>query len=136
MNINNSSSSYDNNVYNLIKKSIDAASMSSKVTANNIANVNTKGYKRYYVSFQDAIKEETDNLALKTEDQRHMGDSEDNSGITVKQDTTSSMNADGNNVDIDSEMSDLAANTLMYNAMITQINSKLASSRLVINGGR
>lgn len=134
MNIGNLS--YDGKVYNMIKKSIDAASVTNKVSANNIANVNTKGYKRYYVSFEDALKNETDTLDLKTDNPRHISDNEDNGQIKVKQDTSTSMNEDGNNVDIDNEMSNLAANSLMYNAMITEINNKLSNSRLVINGGR
>lgn len=43
-------------VYDLIKKSMDAASLRRKVIANNIANYNTKDYKGYYVNFEDTLK--------------------------------------------------------------------------------
>jgi flagellar basal-body rod protein FlgB len=46
------------------------------------------------------------------------------------------MREDGNNVNIDSEMTNQAANSLMYNALITQINNRLSNTRTVINGGR
>jgi flagellar basal-body rod protein FlgB len=55
--------------------------------------------------------------------------------IKIKQDKSTSMREDGNNVDIESEMSNQAANTLLYNALITQANSKLSMTRYVITGG-
>jgi flagellar basal-body rod protein FlgB len=45
------------------------------------------------------------------------------------------MRADGNNVDLDVEKVNQAANTLMYNALVTQANSKLSASKYVITGG-
>lgn len=134
MNINNGS--LDSNVYNLIKKSLDASSLRSKVSANNIANINTKGYKAYYVSFEDTLKKSSDELELKTTDPRHIPLNPDEGEITVKQDTTTAMKEDGNNVDVDNEMVNQAANSLMYNAMITELNNKMSNSRYVINGGR
>ncbi|MDT8716660.1 flagellar basal body rod protein FlgB [Clostridium sp. 19966] len=127
---------YDQKVYNLIKKGLDASMTRSNVMANNIANVNTKGYKRYYVSFEDALNSATDNLKMETSDPLHISDSDNEGQITIKQDTSTSMNLDGNNVDVDQEMSNLAANTLYYNALATQINSELSMSRSVINGGK
>jgi flagellar basal-body rod protein FlgB len=130
-------SSLDNNVYNLIKKSLDASSLRSKVSANNIANLNTKGYKSYYVSFEDTLKNNMDdNISLKTTDDRHINDVQQEGDITVKQDTTTSMNQDGNNVDVDNEMVNQAANSLMYNAMVTELNNRFSNARYVINGGK
>lgn len=129
-------SSFDSNVYDLIKKSLDASSLRSKISANNIANINTKGYKSYYVSFEDTLKNSTNDLELKTTDARHIKDMASSGEISVKQDTQTAMNQDGNNVDIDNEMVNQAANALMYNAMVTQLSSKLSESKYVINGGR
>ena len=36
---------------------LDALSLRSKVAMHNIANQNTPGYKRYYVSFEEQLKE-------------------------------------------------------------------------------
>lgn len=135
MEINNNS--MDSNTYALIKKSLDASALRSKVSANNIANLNTKDYKAYYVSFEDTLQNNMDNLDLKTSDSRHITDSgQDYGDISVKQDTTTAMNQDGNNVDIDNEMVNQAANSLMYNAMVTELNNRMANTRLVINGGK
>lgn len=129
------STSLDMKVYDLLKKGLDASSLRGKVIANNIANVNTIGYKKYTVSFEETLQENMDKLELKNEDDKHMklgvpGE------ITIKKDESTSMRSDGNNVDIDNEMANEAANALMYNALITQVNNRLTNTRYVINGGR
>ncbi|NLP27326.1 MAG: flagellar basal body rod protein FlgB [Clostridia bacterium] len=127
--------SYDNKVYNLIKQGLNASSLRSRVIANNIANVNTKGYKKYYVSFEETLKNTMNSVQLEKSDDLHL-DGENVAGkIKIKQDKSTSMREDGNNVDIESEMSNQAANTLLYNALITQANSKLSMTRYVITGG-
>lgn len=130
-----SNMSYDNKVYNLIKQGLDATSLRSKVIANNIANVNTKGYKKYYVTFEETLKDAMNSVKLEKSDALHLDGANNTGKISIKQDTSTSMREDGNNVDIESEMSNQAANTLLYNALITQANSKLSLTRYVITGG-
>ena len=77
-----------------------------------------------------------DNLNLKTTSDKHISDATSIGEAKVEQDTTSSMNPDGNNVDIDSEMANQAANNIMYNSLITQVNIKLSLERYIINGGK
>lgn len=123
-------------VYNLIKKSLDASTLRSKVIANNIANVNTKDYKRYYVSFEDSLNQNLDELELKTNDDRHIQTAEEPGQVKIEQDTNSSMREDGNNVDIENEMVNQASNTLMYDALITEASNRLAMTKYIINDGR
>ena len=104
-------------VYELIKSSLDATDLRGKAIANNIANINTPGYKRKYVSF-----EETLNKANKKPK------------IEVKEDKSTSMRADGNNVDLENEKVNQAANSLMYNGLVSITNTKLAMARTVITG--
>jgi flagellar basal-body rod protein FlgB len=125
----------DMQVYNLVKKGLDATSTRSKVIANNIANINTKGYKKFYVSFEENLKKTTGEVEMKTTDRKHINKGLDSSEVRIKQDKSSSMREDGNNVDIDNEMANQAANTLMYNALISQANSRISSIRYVITGG-
>lgn len=122
--------------YELLKKSLDASSLRGKVIANNIANINTKGYKKYTVSFEENLKESMDDIELKTTDSRHINDGSPFGEIKIEKDTSRSMREDGNNVDIDNEMANQAANNLMYNALISQVNSRLAMERYVIKEGR
>jgi flagellar basal-body rod protein FlgB len=129
--INNLSNS--SNTYDLLKKGLDAASTRSEVIANNIANINTAGYKRYYVNFEDSLKNSMNNIELKKTDPKHI-DETSSSDIQVLQDNSSSMKADGNNVDINTEMVDQSTNSLMYNALVTQINSRLQLTSYIISG--
>lgn len=105
-------------VYNLIKMGLDATELRSKAIANNIANVNTPGYKRKYVTFEDTL-----DSSLKVDPK-----------IELKEDKSDSVRFDGNNVDLENEKVNQAANTLQYNALITMSNTKLAMTKSVISG--
>lgn len=126
----------DQVVYNLIKKGLDASSERSKVISNNIANVNTKGFKRSYVTFEENLNDSINNLEMKETNSRHMQDSAGYGEVQTKTDTSSSMREDGNNVDIDNEMSNEAANSLMYYALISQANTRISQEKYVIEGGK
>lgn len=128
--------SKDQVVYNLIKKGLDASSERSKVISNNIANVNTKDFKRSYVTFEENLNNSIDNLSMKETSNMHMQDSAKYGEIDTKTDTSSSMREDGNNVDIENEMSNEAANTLMYYALISQANTRISQEKYVIDGGK
>jgi len=62
-----------NKVYGLLKKSMNVTVEANKVIANNIANVNIKNYKRYYVPFEQVMEESTANGNLKTTNEKHIG---------------------------------------------------------------
>jgi len=122
--------------YNLIKEGIKVSSVRSKVISNNIANINTAGYKAYSVSFEDTLKDTSKQLQMSVTKDNQIQAGNANGSYEVVQDTTTSARQDGNNVDIDKQMVDLAANQLMYNALISQVNSKLSLERYVIGGGK
>lgn len=129
-------SSLSENTYNLLKKSMDASAVRSKVIANNIANINTKGYKKFYVSFEDTLNDSMGENKMKTDNYKHMQAGNNSGTITVKRDENTSMRQDGNNVDIDLEMTNQAANTLMFNALVTQVNSRISLTSYIIGGGK
>lgn len=130
----NDVSSISKNTYNLIKKSMDVTVTSNKVIANNIANVNTKGYKRYYVPFDEVLKNNMQEPVIKTTNAKHISNSSEENQI--KRDNSTSMREDGNNVDIESEMTSQAANTMMYESLVRLVNGKISATRNVIQGGR
>lgn len=134
MNINDLSLSAKN--YDLLKKSLDVSVERGRVIANNIANFNTKGYKRFYVTFEDSLKKSQEELALETTDEKHIKNSVEYGEMEIKKDESTSMRKDGNNVDAENEMANLAANTLKYNALITELNSRISIKRYIISGGR
>jgi len=121
--------------YNLIKLGIKASNVRAKAIANNMANINTKDYKKFNVVFEENLKKEdnTSGLELKRTNSAHFasGNSE-NDNILIEQDKSTSMRSDGNNVDLDIEKVNQAANTLKYNALIANINSKFNELKTVI----
>ena len=131
-----SGNSISENTYALLKKSMDASALRSKVSANNIANINTKGYKKSYVTFEETLNGSMGEDTMKTNNSKHMQTGSSFGDVTVKREENTSMRQDGNNVDIDLEMTNQAANTLMYNALVKQVNSKISLTSYVIGGGK
>ena len=121
----------DTYTYDLVKKGLDVSALRAKAIANNIANINTKGYKRFNVSFENTLKDTTSDLLNKG----YVNASSDDFGtVGIERDYSTSMRMDGNNVDIDIEKTNQAANTLLYNALVTSANNRLSMMRTVING--
>ena len=119
--------------YELIKQGLDTANMRTKAIANNITNANTKDYKKYNVSFEDTLTDVSSELRRNGRvelSKKEIG------SIEMKKDTTTSMSANGNNVDLEVEKTNQAANTLLYNALIGKANSKLSTKKYIISGGR
>lgn len=122
------------NTYNLIKNSMDVSVLRQKVISHNIANVNTKGYKKFDVVLDKTMKGNDANLNVTNE--KHITANGSSNDIKIVKDESSSMRKDGNNVDIDSEMMSLASNSMMYNALVSELNNRFSMTRYVIKGGK
>lgn len=118
--------------YNLIKKGLDMSSLRQKATASNIANINTPDFKAGRVVFEELIRAEILNRE-KIGAMRFGVEDVEAIELEIKDRTTTIINDNGNNVDIDLEMTELAANELYYNTLIRQVNAKLSSLSYVIN---
>jgi flagellar basal-body rod protein FlgB len=132
---------FNNRTMKVLEKALDGASAKQKAIAHNIANVNTHGFKSFEVSFKEQLRNalgHSDKLTLKATDHRHITNKIDINELVpqVTRNNTTSARADGNNVDIDKEMTELAKNTIYNSAAITQLNKKLAILRYVISEGR
>ena len=88
------------------------------------------------MEFEEILSKAIDKtkVNMKKTDEKHFGEDDirDISPIVEKRETTS-LNDNGNNVDIDLEMTELAANEIYYNVLIQQMNAKLGSLNYVIN---
>lgn len=126
----------------VIEKSLDASALRNEIISNNIANIDTPGYKREQVSFEDILKNRIENNVLtgvKT-NSRHIsigGNNVDEIDIAVSRDNNSTnMRIDGNNVDIEKEMSLLAQNSIKYNVMIDSLAGKYKNILSALSEGR
>ncbi|MDK2820365.1 MAG: flagellar basal-body rod protein FlgB [Clostridia bacterium] len=123
----------------MLEKAMDASALRQRTIAHNIANINTPRYKRYEVSFEDKLNralETKSGLSLFRTNPYHLPRSNYYLEPEVIRDNRSSMRNDGNNVDIDREMAELAQNSLNFNFSTQQLNTRLAMIRYVINDGR
>lgn len=107
--------------------------MRAKVIANNMANINTKDYKKFSVVFEENLEKDNSSFELKKTNSKHIsGDNSIDGNISIEQEKGTSMRNDGNNVDLDIEKVNQAANTLKYNALITRISGKINELKSVI----
>lgn len=126
-----------------IEKSLDASLKRNEVIAQNIANVDTPGYSRKTVSFEeqlsDAISQKSRFIGKRT-DPRHIpigASSVDDVQIQVTKDNKSlDMRLDGNNVDIENEMSQMAENNIRYEVLIQRMSGVFNKMKSVIREGR
>lgn len=116
---------FSNSTFVLLEKMLDATWLRNKVIANNIANVNTPGFRRSDVSFEDELKS-----ALKSKDINRLIALKPR--IITPEETVSS--PDLNNVDIDMEMARLAENTLLSNIYAQFMSGQFAELKLAIRG--
>jgi len=126
---------FSNNI-NFLHKALDGSWARLEANSNNIANVNTPGYKRLTVEFETMLKDELNNkkLSLTTTNSKHLTGVKSNEFI-IKRDTDTKTSRDGNNVNIDVETADLAKNTIMYNALLQQISGRFDRMKTVISEG-
>ncbi|MEF9934236.1 MAG: flagellar basal body rod protein FlgB [Clostridium sp.] len=129
----------DSITYDLIKGAVDASAARGQVISNNISNVNTPKFKVSSVKFEENLASALsgDSISMKLTNRKHIPD-ESNSlnGYTVVKDEKTSLRPDGNNVDIEKEMVDLASNNMYYNFLVSRLNGKISSKRHVISEGR
>ncbi len=127
------------NTISVLSQSLDYASLKNQTISNNIANVDTSNYKAKDVSFKNVLNEVTSSFEAKRTNPKHIafGDNNKNwsSFHTVEKGNTT-YNHNGNNVDIDKEMTDLAKNQIYYQALVDRLNGKFNSLQTVIKGGR
>ncbi|MEK4030201.1 MULTISPECIES: flagellar basal body rod protein FlgB [Bacillaceae] len=120
-----------------IEKGLDYSALKQKVIANNIANADTPNYKSKDVSFKKVFDETLANeLNAYRTDSRHFSFQSSQSHPAVVTNRNLSFNQNGNSVDTDKEMSDLATNQIYYNALVDRMSSKFNSLTNVIKGGR
>lgn len=126
------------NTITTLEKGLNYSSLKQKVISQNIANEATPGYKAKDVSFKETLQAAVNQgvPAYRT-DSRHYEFSisePSNKGIVTRKNV--SFNENGNSVDTDNEMADLATNQIYYNALIERISGKFSSLQSVIRGGK
>lgn len=101
----------------LLRSLLDATAQRARVIAGNVANQNTPGYRRQVLHFEDQLR-----AAL---DRGKPASALTSLAPTVGEDTLTPARADGNNVNLELEMSAMRQNRLLY-----EMYSTLHASRM------
>lgn len=110
---------------NVLDKAADASWKRESLLANNIANVDTPGYKRQDIDFQSVLKNELSNYKYMNLDQKMEAVRLDKLNASVYTDHGHySYRLDGNNVDIDTEQVELASEQIKYQALTQSITAE------------
>ena len=117
-------------------RSLDIAALRQQLTAQNIANLNTPGYKRSYVAFSETLDKARETLPLKKTASRHLPGINQDGELRVKVEKSTAQRPDANNVELDQEMMNMVSNQLRYNVLVQKISDRYADWRYVINEGR
>ena len=124
------------NVTDLLFKQLNFRGEQQKITSTNIANIDTPGFKTKELKFNDQL-EKTQNehdLKLSKTHQSHMSIEPISSdkGFTIQETKGLDEQNDGNNVNLDTQMSDMAKNSMMFNAIQGSIKKDAAWFKEVI----
>jgi len=130
-------------ISNLLFKQLSFRGERQNVISNNIANANTPGYKTKELVFENELgklNKNERNLQLYTTDNKHINPSLNNinkinepSLVTVK--GLKEQN-DGNNVSMDSQMSEMSKNKILFDAIQSSIKKDSRLFRSVIESSQ
>ncbi len=127
----------------VLETSLNHRLAKQQVTSANVVNASTPGYRAMGYEFESQLQSAigTDGaLKLKVSQGRHLKNPGISADGDIKPDLfvkpTESIGNDGNTVDIDQEMADMASNQIIYKTTVELLNRRLAMMRYGINGGR
>jgi flagellar basal-body rod protein FlgB len=129
----------------VLQQSLTGLSMRQRATANNIANVDTPGYKAQQVSFEGQLARAVDRqlttqagLNMVSTNPAHLSAGPQQLAnvqpVVSKLDGMSYRN-DGNSVDIEREMALLAETQLRYATLSSLMGRRLAMHRSIVRAG-
>jgi flagellar basal-body rod protein FlgB len=106
----------------LLARLMDATSLRSDVISQNIANVNTPGYKAQEVTFEDELAKALSRGSIQSADPVV----QPTQGLATRD--------DGNNVDIDREIGDSAKNSLLFEMYAQLLSTQISQMKSAIKG--
>ena len=116
---------------NKLQNALDRSSLTHNVIAQNIANVDTPNYKEKKVVFGDEL---TSALKAERTDPRHFEFTNSSSGAGIVSQGGEIQN-NGNDVDMDKQMTELAQNQIEYESYADIISREFNNWNIVLGGG-
>ncbi len=122
---------FDRSRVPLLEKELDLFAVRNKAIANNIANIETPGYKRVDVTFQNELSNAISNSSNDVDLSKNV----EQIDPQIEVDRSGSLASGANNVDIDQEMAELAKNQLQFKLAARLMSDTFTLIDRSINGG-
>ena len=125
----------------LLERSLDLRSLHHRVLASNIANMDTPNYKAFEMVVAEEMSRYTEPATkipfVRTHANHLPGKTQPSNQVKIRTAKAPdfSLRGDGNTVDIERTMGDMAKNTLLYNTAAQLITKKFSGLKNVIKGG-
>ncbi len=113
--------------------------MRQELISSNVANANTPGYKAKKLDFEEALARALDvdgQMKMNATDGRHYNVGSggfNNLEPEIYDNPNGVVSENGNTVDVEAEMAQMAENKLMYDALVQLINKKMGIMKYAIN---
>ena len=120
---------------NILDKAADASWMRENVITNNIANIDTPGYKRQDVDFESVLQKALGKTKYSSLDKKVRELNQDLGTLTTTSYTDAanySYRLDRNNVDENTENAELASESLRYQLLTTAITNNFSRMQTVL----
>ena len=115
----------------VVSTALDGVAARHRAYAQNLANVDTPGYRARNVAFEDTLRKWRENVG-----DLGRAPQAPPTAPRVIDAGAAARRADGNSVDIDAQMTELAANGLTYETLVASANMRAQRLKSVIHEGR
>jgi flagellar basal-body rod protein FlgB len=125
-----------------LERSLNLRALNQKLIVSNIANLDTPNFKAFKMVVDEALQNSSGQpaaLSMTRTQARHLTphtSTIESTRFERVDENPLSLRGDGNTVELDSEMANLAENTLMYNTATRIIANKFSLLKDVIKGGQ
>lgn len=119
----------------VLNKAADASYYRNEILSNNIANVDTPGYKRKDLEFEDHLSRALDRAGdykATLSEKVHNVDLSDAKMVVYTDNADLDYRLDDNNVDIATEQVELASNQLVYNGLVDSMTHEFSRIKSVL----
>lgn len=120
-----------------LRRSLSLASAKQVVSAGNLANASTPGFKAREVDFRETLDRQLSGVRLAGTDARHIAPTPDLSqGVTTRQTEDEAARRDGNTVQVDRELLNMTRASGEFARAQTALAAKFRLVRYAINESR
>jgi flagellar basal-body rod protein FlgB len=118
-----------------LKSALDGLSAQQEVIGQNISNVDTPGYRAQKVDFKTALRRalsQDGKVVMQTTHKAHLSSTRPVDHFQISLREGGALRADGNNVDIDVELTQMTETVIQYQALAQLISRKFAGIKQII----